>query len=195
MTAESIVVLTGAGVSQESGLSTFRDADGIWAKVRIEDVATPEAFALDPDRVHGFYNARRKKLRDGQVKPNGAHIALAELERQHPGATLIVTQNIDGLHERAGSRNVLHMHGELSRQRCAQLLKALAHDLLGAEPAGKIPDDANTIQVGMELAWFGEGEVQETQLRLDWTDSGDQSSLEPGAGPTRASSSVSTTSR
>jgi NAD-dependent deacetylase len=116
----AIVVLTGAGISRESGLSTFRDADGIWAKVRVEDVATPEAFARDPERVHGFYNARRAQLGAGGVAPNPAHHALAELERRWPGSFLLVTQNIDDLHEQAGSRRLLHMHGELNRARCGR---------------------------------------------------------------------------
>lgn len=116
--AEPIVILTGAGISRESGLATFRDADGIWAKVRIEDVATPEAFARDPDRVQAFYNARRAQLRDPAVAPNAAHLALARLERAWPAEVLLVTQNVDDLHERAGSLAVLHMHGELARARC-----------------------------------------------------------------------------
>jgi NAD-dependent deacetylase len=114
----NIVILTGAGISKESGLDTFRDADGIWAKVRLEDVATPEAFARDPARVHAFYNARRQGLLSGKVAPNGAHRALARLEVEWPGEVLLVTQNIDDLHERAGSRNLLHMHGELLKARC-----------------------------------------------------------------------------
>lgn len=116
--AFSIVILTGAGISKESGLSTFRDADGIWATVRIEDVATPEAFRADPARVHAFYNDRRRGLTNAAIKPNAAHEALARLERQWPGEVLIVTQNIDDLHERAGSRNLIHMHGELLKARC-----------------------------------------------------------------------------
>ena len=114
---DSIVILTGAGISKESGLDTFRDADGIWAKVRIEDVATPEGFLRNPVRVHEFYNARRRSLVD--VDPNPAHHALAELEAKWPGEVLLVTQNIDDLHERAGSRNLIHMHGELRKARCA----------------------------------------------------------------------------
>lgn len=120
MTAPRIVILTGAGISRESGLATFRDADGIWAKVRIEDVATPEAFARDPARVQGFYNARRAQLRDPAIQPNAAHLALAELERRWPAEVLLVTQNVDDLHDRAGSRNLLHMHGELMKARCAR---------------------------------------------------------------------------
>ena len=115
----SIVILTGAGISKESGLDTFRDADGIWSKVRIEDVATPEAFERDPARVHGFYNARRAGLLQTSVQPNAAHASLARLERDWPGDVLIVTQNIDDLHERAGSQNLIHMHGELLKARCA----------------------------------------------------------------------------
>lgn len=116
--SEGIVILTGAGISKESGLSTFRDADGIWATVRIEDVATPQAFVGDPARVHDFYNERRRQLQSLAVKPNAAHLALAKLEAKWPGGVLVVTQNIDDLHERAGSRNVAHMHGELSKVRC-----------------------------------------------------------------------------
>src|SRR5258708_22652548 len=101
-----IVVLTGAGISRESGLHTFRDADGIWATVRIEDVATPEAFARDPVMVQAFYNARRRGLLDPAVVPNAAHRALAALERAH-GDVLVVTQNIDDLHERAGQTCLL----------------------------------------------------------------------------------------
>jgi NAD-dependent deacetylase len=115
---QNIVILTGAGISKESGLDTFRDADGIWAKVRLEDVATPEAFQRNPVLVHDFYNARRSKLSDTEVKPNAAHAALARLERDWPGEVLLVTQNIDDLHERSGSRQILHMHGELLKVRC-----------------------------------------------------------------------------
>ncbi|TLU73810.1 NAD-dependent deacylase [Lichenicoccus roseus] len=111
-----IVILTGAGISQESGLHTFRDPDGLWSRVRIEDVATPAAFARDAARVHGFYNARRAQL--ASVHPNAAHVALARLEREFGGDLLVLTQNIDDLHERAGSTKLLHMHGELRRVRC-----------------------------------------------------------------------------
>lgn len=114
----SIVILTGAGISKESGLDTFRCADGIWNKVNLEDVATPEGFQRNPDMVHAFYNARRAQLFDPSLSPNAAHKALARLEREWPGDVLVVTQNIDDLHERGGSRNVLHMHGELKKVRC-----------------------------------------------------------------------------
>jgi NAD-dependent deacetylase len=115
-----IVVLTGAGISAESGIATFRDKDGIWAKVNIEDVATPEAFALNPQRVLDFYNMRRNL--GGGAKPNAAHDALARLESEyavrHCGQVLVVTQNVDPLHEMAGTRNLIHMHGEYCKTLC-----------------------------------------------------------------------------
>lgn len=112
----NIVILTGAGISAESGLGTFRDEGGLWAKHRIEDVATPEGFARDPALVQGFYNARRAELKT--AKPNPAHEALARLERELEGTVTLVTQNVDDLHEQAGSEQVLHMHGELAKARC-----------------------------------------------------------------------------
>ncbi|GAB4177569.1 MAG: NAD-dependent protein deacylase [Thalassobaculales bacterium] len=117
--APPIVILTGAGISRESGLETFRDTDGVWSRVRIEEVATPEAFRRNPVRVHDFYNARRRQLADPSIQPNAAHLALARLEREWPAEVMVVTQNVDDLHERAGSRLVVHMHGELRKVRCA----------------------------------------------------------------------------
>jgi NAD-dependent deacetylase len=120
MTFKRIVVLTGAGVSAESGMGTFRDKDGIWTRHSLEDVATPQGFARNPRLVHDFYNARRRALRD--ARPNLAHVALAKLERsvrKTGGELMLVTQNVDNLHEKAGSRSLLHMHGELSRVMCA----------------------------------------------------------------------------
>lgn len=113
-----IVFLTGAGISKESGLDTFRDKDGVWARVRLEDVARPEGFARDPALVHAFYNERRRGLLSPAVSPNAAHAALARLEKQWAGDVLIVTQNIDDLHERGGSENLLHIHGELLKAFC-----------------------------------------------------------------------------
>ncbi|WP_237067504.1 Sir2 family NAD+-dependent deacetylase [Microbulbifer guangxiensis] len=118
MDYQRIVVLTGAGISAESGIRTFRGADGLWENHRLEDVATPEAFERDPQLVQRFYNARRQQLLAADITPNAAHRALAELEAQFPGEFLLVTQNIDDLHERAGSRNLIHMHGELLKARC-----------------------------------------------------------------------------
>ena len=112
--------MTGAGISAESGVATFRDADGVWAKYDYRDVATPEGFAKDPALVHGFYNARRSGLAD--VEPNPAHRALAKLEKflaGNGGSVTLVTQNVDNLHERAGSRNIYHIHGELAKATCA----------------------------------------------------------------------------
>ena len=111
-----IVVLTGAGISADSGISTFRDSDGLWANYRIEDVCTPEALARNRAQVIEFYNIRRKELLEKE--PNAAHIALAELEREQD--VCVITQNIDDLHERAGSKNILHLHGELRKLRSSR---------------------------------------------------------------------------
>jgi NAD-dependent deacetylase len=115
---QSIVILTGAGISAESGVPTFRASDGLWEGHRIEDVATPEGFARDPQTVLTFYNQRRATL--GRVVPNAAHVALARLEHEFPGRVTLVTQNVDDLHERAGSKNIIHMHGELLKIHCAR---------------------------------------------------------------------------
>ena len=114
----NIVILTGAGISKESGLDTFRDTNGVWGRIRLEDVATPEAFHRDPALVHTFYNARRGQLKRPEVIPNAAHLALARLEREWPDEVTVVTQNVDDLHDRAGSANLIHMHGELTKARC-----------------------------------------------------------------------------
>src|SRR5262245_25155177 len=108
---QRIVVLTGAGLSAESGLATFRDKDGIWSRYDYRKVATPVGFAEDPPLVHDFYNWRRRELK--AARPNAAHLALARLEREHQGEVVIITQNVDNLHEAAGSRALIHMHGEL----------------------------------------------------------------------------------
>jgi NAD-dependent deacetylase len=151
----SIVILTGAGISKESGLSTFRDADGIWAKVRLEDVATPEAFERDPRRVQEFYNARRRGLLVESVKPNAAHLALADLERRWPGEVLVVTQNIDDLHERAGTRSLIHMHGELLKVRCSRTGRVYPwrKDVLADD---RCECCASTEVLRPHVVWFGE---------------------------------------
>jgi NAD-dependent deacetylase len=151
------VILTGAGVSQESGLGTFRDAGGVWTSVRLEDVATPEAFARDPARVRAFYDARRAAAR--AARPNAAHEALARLTRARADV-LIVTQNVDDLHERAGARGVVHMHGELMRALCA----ACDHrwDWPAAVPevpmtaACACPACGRAGGVRPDVVWFGE---------------------------------------
>jgi len=114
----SIVVLTGAGISAESGIKTFRASDGLWEEHRIEDVATPAAFVRNPELVQRFYNQRRAQLLTPQIAPNAAHYALAKLEAEFRGRFTLITQNIDDLHTRAGSKNILQMHGELLKVRC-----------------------------------------------------------------------------
>lgn len=114
--ATSVVVLTGAGISAESGLPTFRDKDGLWEGYRVEDVACPQAFERNPGLVHRFYNLRRAAL--AGVVPNAAHLALARLCREFSGRVTLITQNIDDLHEQAGVSDVIHMHGELRKVRC-----------------------------------------------------------------------------
>lgn len=149
---EKIVILTGAGISAESGLGTFRDEDGLWARHAIEDVATPEAFERDPALVHDFYNRRRAQA--AGAEPNAAHRALARLEAGHAGEVLIVTQNVDGLHRRAGSRNVIHMHGTIDG--------ALCHACGHRWPAPPVmrPGDAcpgcAAAATRPDVVWFGE---------------------------------------
>jgi NAD-dependent deacetylase len=116
MASDPIVILTGAGLSAESGIGTFRGQGGLWESHALEEVATPEGFARNPSKVHEFYNKRRRLLAD--VRPNAAHFALAKLEQTHRGDVLLVTQNIDPLHEAAGSESLIHMHGELARALC-----------------------------------------------------------------------------
>jgi NAD-dependent deacetylase len=153
--ARNIVILTGAGISRESGLETFRDPDGIWAKVRVEDVATPEAFARDPDRVLAFYNMRRRNLLAGHIQPNAAHRALARLEADWPGEFLLVTQNVDDLHERAGSRKLLHMHGESLKARClaCETVAPWREDL---DRGSRCPGCGAIGRLRPNVVWFGE---------------------------------------
>jgi NAD-dependent deacetylase len=150
-----VVVLTGAGISAESGLATFRGAGGLWEGRRPEDVATPEAFARDPAMVHRFYNQRRRQLHDSAIRPNAAHRALARLEAEWPGEVLIVTQNVDDLHERAGSRQVLHMHGELRRVRCTacRIERLRLGDLDQEVPC---PACGAVASLRPAIVWFGE---------------------------------------
>lgn len=150
---ERIVILTGAGISAESGVPTFRGPDGLWEGHRVEDVATPEAFGRDPILVQRFYDARRAAL--ANVAPNAAHLALARLDAEWEGSLLLVTQNVDDLHERAGSMRLLHMHGELKSALCLscgiragwdrQLIDGPACPECGV-PGGLRPD----------IVWFGE---------------------------------------
>ncbi len=152
MNAQNIVVLTGAGVSAESGLGTFRDAGGLWSEYDLEDVATPGGFRRNPALVHRFYNARRANCL-GAV-PNASHHALARLEAAHPGDVTIVTQNIDDLHERAGSRAVIHMHGEVLRALCAHCGNRWGAE---REMAPDTPCPAcETPAARPDIVWFGE---------------------------------------
>jgi NAD-dependent deacetylase len=153
MAIRNIVVLTGAGVSAESGLATFRGPDGLWEGHRVEDVCTPEAFRRDAALVHNFYDARRAKL--GNVVPNAAHGALAKLDVEWPGDLLLVTQNVDELHERAGSKRLLHMHGELTKGWCLACDERFAW----AGPMGQsasCPDCGVRGHVRPDIVWFGE---------------------------------------
>jgi len=153
MEVRNIVVLTGAGVSAESGLATFRGPDGLWEGHRVEDVATPEAFQRDPALVHQFYDARRAKL--GTVEPNGAHKALARLDAEWPGELLLITQNVDDLHERAGSKRLIHMHGELMSGWCL----ACGERFAWAGPMGEgacCPACRVAGRVRPDIVWFGE---------------------------------------
>ena len=147
---KKIVVLTGAGISQESGIKTFRDSDGLWEEYRIEDVATFEAWEKNPKLVLEFYNQRRKQLMD--VKPNAAHLALVELEKKYK--VEIITQNVDDLHERAGSKKVLHLHGELKKSR-STIDDSLIYDIKGWELKwGDLCSKGS--QLRPHIVWFGE---------------------------------------
>lgn len=148
-----IVVLTGAGISAESGIPTFRDAGGLWEGHRPEEVATPEAFAADSGLVHRFYNRRRRDL--AGCEPNAAHRALADLERRFDGEFLLVTQNIDDLHERAGSRRVLHMHGELRKMRCTRC-RAVREPDGDLSVASRCPACSAVGSLRPDVVWFGE---------------------------------------
>lgn len=154
-TPHRIVVLTGAGISAESGIRTFRASDGLWEEHRIEDVATPDGFARDPALVQRFYNARRAQLRDPALHPNAAHEALARLEREYGGEVLVVTQNVDDLHERGGSRNLIHMHGELRSMFCTRSGERFRIDGdITAEMACDCCGASGTLRP--DIVWFGE---------------------------------------
>ena len=153
-----IVILSGAGISAESGLGTFRGENGLWKEFDVYTLATPEAFARNPERVHDFYNTRRRKLLESQ--PNAAHRAIAELELNLPNVT-IVTQNVDNLHRKAGCLNVIHMHGELLRSRCLNCgtISDCDADLT---PASVCPCCLESGSLRPHIVWFGE-----MPLRMD----------------------------
>lgn len=148
----SIVILTGAGISAESGIDTFRSAGGLWEQHRVEDVATPEGFARNPDLVLNFYDMRRAALEN--VAPNPAHAALARLEREFSGELLLVTQNVDDLHERGGSARVLHMHGELKSALCAACeMRSPWHVTMIDRPPCPV---CHAPTLRPDVVWFGE---------------------------------------
>lgn len=158
-----VVVLTGAGISAESGIRTFRAADGLWEEHKVEDVATPEGFARDPQKVQAFYNARRRQLQDAAIRPNAAHEALAGLEAALGDHLLLVTQNIDNLHERAGNRNIIHMHGELLKVRCVS-----SGQVLYWQEDMKENDRCHCCQfpsvLRPHIVWFGEMPLQMDEI-------------------------------
>lgn len=152
---KTIVILTGAGISAESGLATFRDNNGLWCNHRIEDVATPEAFVRDPELVHHFYNMRRAQL--PEVQPNAAHRAIATLAREYKGKVYVVTQNVDDLHDRAMGEDgmLFHMHGELTKARCVETEEVF--DWPGEMTrATACPCCKKTGRLRPHIVWFGE---------------------------------------
>ncbi len=151
-----VLVLTGAGVSAESGIPTFRGSDGLWEGCRPEDVATPEAFQRNPGLVHRFYNERRRKLLTAAIEPNAAHVALADFERRHADDFLLVTQNIDDLHQRAGSKKILCMHGELLKARCMDTGECFRweQDLSLETPHPSLANRPGRLRP--HVVWFGE---------------------------------------
>jgi NAD-dependent deacetylase len=186
----SIVVLTGAGISAESGVPTFRDADGLWEGHRVEDVATPEAFERQPEVVHRFYDARRAAL--AAVEPNPAHRALARLEEAMGDELLVVTQNIDDLHERAGSSRVLHMHGQLLSALCRSCGRRFPwrRDLATLPPC----PGCGATELRPDVVWFGEvpHELDRIFARLEAADLfvsiGTSGAVYPAAGFVHAAS-------
>ena len=152
---KNIFILTGAGISKESGIQTFREKDGLWDNHRIEDVCTVEAFLRNPDYVNNFYNLRRKKLKDAEIKPNAAHISLATLEDYWEGEFVLVTQNVDDLHERAGSKKLLHMHGCLNKAYCMNCSDKINLDFdLSINYQCKKCKKKGGVRV--DVVWFGE---------------------------------------
>lgn len=160
MQQKTIVILTGAGISAESGLATFRDNNGLWCNHRIEDVATPEAFTRNPKLVHEFYNMRRAQLKEAH--PNAAHTALARLAKEWVGRAVVVTQNVDDLHERADSEtqlSLIHMHGELKKVRCiaSETIFDWEEDLTLDTPC---PCCQRKARLRPHIVWFGEMPLQ-----------------------------------
>ena len=168
MSIPSIVILTGAGISAESGIRTFRGSDGLWEYHRIEDVATPEAFERNPALVQRFYNERRRQLLSDDILPNPAHTALGRLEREYPGSVTVITQNIDNLHERGGSENLIHMHGEMLKLYCRHC--RVRFDISGdVNPADQCTACGRVGELRPDIVWFGEMpyRMEEIYARLE----------------------------
>ena len=169
-----IVVLTGAGVSAESGISTFRDSDGLWENYRVEDVASIEGWYRDPATVLDFYNARRAQLQT--VKPNDAHRAIADLEKDYD--VTVVTQNVDNLHERAGSTRIIHLHGELTKVRpenCCNDMDGFSEATgfdIGSDAIHLGDKAPNGAQLRPHIVWFGEA-VPKIDAAIDAVESAD----------------------
>jgi NAD-dependent deacetylase len=152
---DTIVVLTGAGISKESGIDTFRDKDGLWSKYDIEEVATIQAFHRNPQKVLDFYNERRAAFRSANIRANAAHHALGRLEKEWPGEVVVVTQNIDLLHEEGGSKKVLHMHGQAGKIRCMHCNLVIDSDM-ELSPASVCSSCQGKGGLRPHVVWFGE---------------------------------------
>ncbi len=163
-----VVVLTGAGISAESGLRTFRDSNGLWENHKVEDVATPEAYAANPELVYKFYNARRAQLQEPSVTPNAAHQALSRLEKQVGKDFLLVTQNVDDLHERAGSQRMIHMHGKLLSARCINSGESHRWEESFDETT-QCPCCTPSGVLRPDIVWFGEMPLQMDDIILALT--------------------------
>lgn len=189
LSSQRVVVLTGAGMSQESGIPTFRGSDGLWEGYHITDVATPEAFRRQPQVVHRFYNLRRRQLQQPTIQPNAAHLALAQWEASLPvGSFTLITQNVDDLHERAGGRDVIHMHGELLKARCMDSGEVFDwhEDLSTNTPHPRDPYRLGRLRP--HIVWFGEHPLHMERIAMALADCqwflaiGTSGSVYPAAG-------------
>jgi NAD-dependent deacetylase len=190
-----VVVLTGAGISAESGIKTFRDNNGLWENHPVETVATPEGFALNPTLVHRFYNQRRQQLLSAEVLPNNAHMALAKLEKALGERFTLITQNVDNLHERAGNQNVIHMHGELLKAKCSiSNQRFIVHDDLTSQQTCSCCKKTGTLRP--DIVWFGEvpyhmAKIENMLMQCDlFISIGTSGNVYPAAGFVQAAKAV-----
>jgi NAD-dependent deacetylase len=190
-----VVVLTGAGISAESGIKTFRDSNGLWENHPVEAVATPEGFAVNPALVHRFYNQRRQQLLSGDVLPNKAHKALAKLEKVLAERFTLITQNVDDLHERAGNTNVIHMHGELLKAKCTlSEQRFTAHKDLNSDSHCQCCNYTGTLRP--DIVWFGEipyhmKTIEKTLMQADiFISIGTSGNVYPAAGFVQAANAA-----